>query len=66
MARYRLLARAFIDGALKEPGSEIEYDGVPGPHMQPIEPEKKAEEPPKEAASRAGPPSPRPPQREER
>lgn len=65
MARYRLLARAFIDGALMEPGSEVEYDGAPGPHMELIEPEKKAEEPPKEAP-RAGPPSQRPPPREER
>lgn len=59
MARYRLLARAVFDGALMEPGSEVEYDGVPGPHMELIEPEKKAEEPPKEAAARAGPPTTR-------
>jgi hypothetical protein len=34
MARYRLLSAAVIDDALLEAGTEIEFDGIPGRHMQ--------------------------------
>jgi hypothetical protein len=37
MPRYRLLAAAVIDGAVREAGEEIEFDGTPGHHMEPLD-----------------------------
>jgi hypothetical protein len=37
MAKYKLLARAIIDDALRWPDYEFEYDGVPGSHMEPAD-----------------------------
>jgi hypothetical protein len=37
MARYQLTGPAFIDGAYREAGAEIEFDGIPGPHMRPLD-----------------------------
>jgi len=43
MARYKLTAAAVIDDIRYDVGSEIEYDGVPGPHMEPLDaPAKRA------------------------
>jgi hypothetical protein len=41
MARYRLTAAAVVNDKLCEIGEEIEYDGVPGPHMEPLDAEAK-------------------------
>lgn len=45
MARYRLLAKTFINGAPQEAGAIIEYDGQPGSTMQPVETSSTAEIP---------------------
>ena len=37
MAKYRLLERAFIDGELMEAGREIDFEGIPGTHMRPLD-----------------------------
>lgn len=37
MAKYKLTQRAIIDDRQREIGDEIEYDGVPGPHMEPVD-----------------------------
>ena len=37
MAKYRLLQRTIIDDVQREVGYEFEYEGVPGPHMEPID-----------------------------
>jgi predicted nucleic acid-binding Zn-ribbon protein len=37
MAKYRLTAPAIIDDAQREVGFEFEFDGVPGPHMEPLD-----------------------------
>jgi hypothetical protein len=37
MARYQLTGPAFIDGAYREAGAEIEFEGIPGPHMHPLD-----------------------------
>lgn len=37
MARYKLLSAAVIDGALRDSGEEIEFDGIPGRHMEPLD-----------------------------
>jgi hypothetical protein len=37
MPRYRLIAAAVIDDAYLAPGAEIEFDGIPGRHMQPLD-----------------------------
>jgi len=37
MAKYRLTAAAIIDDVQREIGFEFEFDGVPGPHMEPLD-----------------------------
>jgi hypothetical protein len=37
MPKYRLLAAAVIDGAVREAGEEIEFEGTPGHHMEPLD-----------------------------
>lgn len=37
MAKYRLTQPAIIDDAQREVGFEFEFDGVPGPHMEPLD-----------------------------
>jgi hypothetical protein len=46
MPKYRLLSAAVIDGALIEAGREVEFDGVPGRHMQPLDEAAKKREVP--------------------
>jgi hypothetical protein len=41
MARYKLREAAMIGDKRYEAGEEIEFDGVPGPHMEPVDPEAK-------------------------
>ena len=38
MARYRLTERAYIGHQVLEAGAEIDFVGVPGPHMVCIDP----------------------------
>jgi hypothetical protein len=40
--KYKLTERAYIDDALLEAGAEIEYVGVPGHHMEPVNDAAKA------------------------
>lgn len=41
MPRYTVQERSFIGGAIVEPGSEVDYDGEPGPNLKLIgEPKK--------------------------
>jgi len=35
-AKYRLTEQAYIDDKLLEVGAVIEYDGIPGHHMEPV------------------------------
>jgi hypothetical protein len=44
MAKYRLLAKSFIDNHICEEGEEIVVDDelVPGPHMKPLDAAAKA------------------------
>ena len=37
MAKYKLTAAAIIDDVQRAIGDEIEFDGVPGPHMEPLD-----------------------------
>jgi hypothetical protein len=37
VAKYRLLDRAVIDGAVREAGEEIDFEGIPGPHMESLD-----------------------------
>ena len=37
MAKYRLTAAAVIDDVQQPIGYEFEFDGVPGPHMEPLD-----------------------------
>jgi hypothetical protein len=37
MAKYTLTAAAVIDGALRQAGEEVDFDGVPGDHMEPLD-----------------------------
>lgn len=37
MAKYRLTQAAIIDDRQRAIGEEVEYDGVPGPHMEPVD-----------------------------
>ena len=39
MAKYRLNQTAWINETLLEPGTEIDFDGQPGPHMEPLDDE---------------------------
>jgi hypothetical protein len=49
MARYRLTERAYIADRVLEPGTEIgsgteiPFDGTPGPYMEPLDTAAKAE-----------------------
>lgn len=45
MARYRLLAKTFINGAPQEAGAIVEYDGQPGSTMQPVDTKSDADIP---------------------
>lgn len=37
MARFRVLQQSFIDNKIVEEGTEIEFDGFPGPNLEPID-----------------------------
>ena len=37
MAKYKLTAAAIIDDVQRDPGFEFEFDGIPGPHMEPLD-----------------------------
>ena len=37
MARYRILELSFIGDRLREPDEEIEFDGLPGAHLLPLD-----------------------------
>ncbi|HET8869799.1 MAG TPA: hypothetical protein VFM48_05100 [Aquabacterium sp.] len=37
MAKYRVLAKSFINNALVEEGTIVEYDGVPSDNLEPID-----------------------------
>ena len=37
MAKYKLTAAAIIDDVQRDAGFEFEFDGIPGPHMEPLD-----------------------------
>lgn len=37
MATYRVTQRSYINGLLLEPGATVEYDGIPGSSLEPID-----------------------------
>jgi hypothetical protein len=41
MARYKLKEAAVVGDRYYGAGEEVEYDGVPGPHMEPLDPDAK-------------------------
>jgi hypothetical protein len=41
MAKYKLTAAAIINDRQYEIGEEVEFDGVPGPHMEPLDADAK-------------------------
>jgi hypothetical protein len=36
LPKYRVTERSFINNSLVEEGATVEYDGVPGPNLEPI------------------------------
>lgn len=42
MPRYKVLEKSYLDFVLREPGEEIEFAGLPGPNLQPLDDEGKA------------------------
>lgn len=42
MARYKVLAKSFINNSIVNPGDEVEYDGVPGKALEPVDEAAKA------------------------
>jgi hypothetical protein len=42
MAKYRVMEKSFINNALVEEGTEIEFDGEPGPNLQPLSKKRSA------------------------
>lgn len=40
MAQYRVLAKSFINNAIREEGDVVEYDGKPGSNLELIEDDK--------------------------
>lgn len=40
MPMYRVLAKSFINNAIREEGEIVEYDGKPGSTLELVEPEK--------------------------
>ena len=42
MARYRVEALSWIGGRTVQPGEEIEYEGIPGSKLTPVDDEAKA------------------------
>jgi hypothetical protein len=42
MPRYRVNTRSFINGMLVEPGVDVEYDGIPGSNLEPLDEEATA------------------------
>lgn len=45
--RYRVLEKSFIGNSIREAGETVDYDGEPGPNLEPL-----AEPPPAPAAAR--------------
>lgn len=41
MARYKLLAKHFVNNSIHEEGEIVEYDGKPGQYMELVEDENK-------------------------
>lgn len=37
MARYRVLETSFLHGRILKEGDEVEYDGEPGPNLEPVD-----------------------------
>lgn len=44
MAKYRVLEQSFIDNKIVEAGTEIEYDGFPGPNLRALDSDARAAE----------------------
>ena len=42
MARYKVLQRSFINNTTVEEGAEVEWDGIPGANLEPIDEPAKA------------------------
>lgn len=38
MPKYRVLERSYINSSLVEAGVEVDYDGEPGPNLEPLDP----------------------------
>lgn len=43
MPKYRVLEKSFIGVHLVEAGAEVEYDGLPGKNLEPLDDEAKAQ-----------------------
>lgn len=56
MPRYRVLATSYIGDRLCEPGQEVDYDGLPGSNLEPLD--KAAEKAKKDAATKGPAPEP--------
>jgi hypothetical protein len=54
MPRYRLNARSFIKGSLQDAGAEVDFDGVPGSNLDPLDDEARAAKEAAAPARRAG------------
>ena len=42
MAKYRVLEKSFINGDIHEAGTEVDYDGLPGANLEPLDDDAKA------------------------
>lgn len=42
MALYKVKERSFINNHIAEPGSEVEYDGIPAANLEPLDKDAKA------------------------
>lgn len=42
MARYRVLEKSYINDRLVETGEEVEYEGLPGHNLEPLDKAAKA------------------------
>lgn len=42
MPKYKVLHESFIDGALVSPGTVIDFKGVPGSNLEPVDADAKA------------------------
>lgn len=54
MAKYRVLTKSFIGNTLVEEGAVVDYDGEPGPNLEPMPEEAPPAKSGKKGAAAAG------------